>query len=406
MKNPIVIFCLLFVCLTSLSAQLWTPLNFPSSAHLQMIDFSSDLDGVVAEPGSTGEIWITGDRGDTWQQIPISDPQFTLEDINLRGSDTLLASGYQLNTGDSKLYYSKDRGQNWNDITPAGFSTYGGISEMASSTLFYASGRSGRVFKTTDAGQNWTTVQSQIVLEGAFDMAVVDDRIFLAVQYSIPQTFITKDMLLYSHDAGANWDTLEVTRYESFKEIDFISPDVGFLLSYRGLYRTTDGGLTWNEQTINLSQPFFQGMDMQTATDGFLAATNEMFFFNGSANVNQEFFDLDTVFRAVANPGANAFGCGQDGLVMRRGPANGRGEELEGINVDIFPNPFQESINVEMETSGAYEIVDLTGKELQEGTLLRGGNKLILKGANPGTYILRIEDEQGRKISRMIFLEQ
>ena len=54
-------------------------------------------------------------------------------------------------------------------------------------------------------------------------------------------------------DGAQTWKTIspDVSFGDSFSGMDFVSPSIGFVLTshasgLRGLYKTTDGGATWN----------------------------------------------------------------------------------------------------------------------------------------------------------------
>ena len=71
---------------------------------------------------------------------------------------------------------------------------------------------------------------------------------------SVQEGFVWNGTNFYvTHDGAQTWTTVspDVTFGDTFSGMDFITPQTGFVLTSdasgaRGLYKTTDGGATWN----------------------------------------------------------------------------------------------------------------------------------------------------------------
>jgi PKD repeat protein len=68
-------------------------------------------------------------------------------------------------------------------------------------------------------------------------------------------------------------------------------------------------------------------------------------------------------------------------------------QNIEMNAVKYFPNPASNELNIETSLNNArYNIVDATGRELMNGTLLKGNNKLNVQSLQNGFYFVRIMD--------------
>lgn len=66
-------------------------------------------------------------------------------------------------------------------------------------------------------------------------------------------------------------------------------------------------------------------------------------------------------------------------------------------DVEVFPNPFKDYLNIHSPKSGIYELFDLTGRKLQNGDLAEGINHIGLSSEiHYGTYILEVSTALGK----------
>ena len=399
---PLPALVLLILCSLPFNGQTWTPLTSPTTDHLLYIDFVDDNHGVVSGYNASPEIWYTNDGGTTWSDAQIPDPGFDPSDIRMAAPGTLIATG--TDNGIGQFWYSVDGGQVWTDYTPNIFPNGGGKTLPISGTRFLVANNDGTVYESLANGNNWTTLQSQLPLDQVGAAEQVGNRLFFAGMWTIPQTFISKIMLLYSHDNGANWDTVEVSRYGIPQAMDFVSPDTGFILTNNALFKTVDGGLTWNPEPTNIAQPFYQGMAMQSSTLGFLSLTNEIALRNGGSSFALDLNDPNLVFRNISFPGNNAYVCGNDGLIMKRAVLNGQDEPLPPTAISLYPNPVNHNrLTIETQHRGAFSLMDAYGREVLSGELFPGTTQVSTARFSNGVYLFRWI-QNGQTFSRKIQL--
>ncbi len=127
--------------------------------------------------------------------------------------------------------------------------------------VFYFGAAHGGVWKTTDAGGNWRNVSDgffEFPAVGALDVSRSDpDVVFAGTGEALQRQFISPgDGVYKSTDSGETWTNvgLRETRHIAKLLIHPTNPDIVYVAAMgdmfgpnpdRGIYRTTDGGETW-----------------------------------------------------------------------------------------------------------------------------------------------------------------
>lgn len=127
--------------------------------------------------------------------------------------------------------------------------------------VHYFGAAHGGVWKTTDAGLNWRNVSDRFFefpAVGALDVSLSNpDTIFAGTGEGVPRQFISPGNGVYrSNDGGDTWTHvgLEDTRHIARLRIHPTDPDIVYVAAMgdmfgpnpdRGIYRTTDGGTSW-----------------------------------------------------------------------------------------------------------------------------------------------------------------
>ena len=129
--------------------------------------------------------------------------------------------------------------------------------------VYYFGAAHGGVWKTTDAGRYWRNVSDgffEFPAVGAMDVSLSDpDVIFVGTGEGLQRQFISPgDGVYKSTDGGDTWTNvgLRETRHIAQLRIHPTNPDIVYVGAMgdmfgpnqdRGIYRTTDGGETWEQ---------------------------------------------------------------------------------------------------------------------------------------------------------------
>lgn len=72
-------------------------------------------------------------------------------------------------------------------------------------------------------------------------------------------------------------------------------------------------------------------------------------------------------------------------------------------SVLIYPNPVEEVINIEIVTSGSYQLLNIFGVTVKNGELEQGNNCISMQAFPSGMYILAFTDGDNKKVINRIF---
>lgn len=152
------------------------------------------------------------------------------------------------------LYTSSDGGNTWGkqDISlPAGYET--AMTEVGSAQFFsdtdgvlpvriMAENFSFDFYVTHDSGVTWTST-TPLISSGHYSMASINDLF----------VWDGGAVLNVSHDGGQTWNSIatNINVPDILMKFEFVDPQTGWMLTgdalnHHSLYKTGDGGATWN----------------------------------------------------------------------------------------------------------------------------------------------------------------
>ncbi len=253
--------------------------GYMSYYDLSSISFGDETTGYIV--GGSSTIMKTEDGGDSWQGLSFFSNYESFTSVHFFDAD----HGFVLDD-EGKLYETTDGGGSWSEKGTAN-SGYNNRAYFISETEAYVLGSYGVLIKTEDAGVTWeqidlgnsgtlramthdpSTGKAFVVADGgsynegriiyklendtwselsAFDP---DDFFHLALKENAIYAFGNKNFK--STDGGLTWDKLmigenQTDRYDRVAASYFFDASNGFAaINHEGLYKTEDGGETWNQ---------------------------------------------------------------------------------------------------------------------------------------------------------------
>lgn len=287
------------ICYLQSNAQ-WRWLNpKPSGYYNNKIEFSNYFTGFIFN--SNGDLFKTTDRGQSWQFLKNFQGSYCMD---LRDS-VIVVAGY------STLYFSSDTGKNWVTLNTGIYDNFYAADIISADTFFLSNNQYyGNIYKTTDRGKTFTTLKSPLTVKA---MDFVNSKIGF-VGGSESQIYKTKD-------GGSTWEKQHAGYSWEITSIDFVTKDTGFAAQeFDSMLVTYNGGNTWKSNKIPRTASTIHFLNKDDGylggSDGDLYATHnggKTFTWIGF-DVLRDGNDITSVYFLSKDTG---FAVGQLGRIMK-----------------------------------------------------------------------------------------
>lgn len=175
---------------------------------------------------------------------------------------------------DAQIYKTTDQGKTW-------FKSYKLPESYGQKIIFkdkntgYAFGGwfTGNLYQTTDGGESWVHVYTLSFDETINGIAFNDaSSICLVGSSGFGSTRADGRTISISEDGGESWEkTCKIVHDDSYGKVLFPTEQTGYITNGSLLYKTTNGGVTWNELP---SKGEFSGMNVIPLNKDTLVAYN------------------------------------------------------------------------------------------------------------------------------------
>ncbi|MEW6095458.1 MAG: YCF48-related protein, partial [bacterium] len=233
-------------------------LGVRSSARFHDLSFINRDTGYVAGmlwniPIALNVVIHTSNGGDTWDTTNFPS-NFSVRFVAFYNENIGVC-------GFPNIYITKNGGDEWERVINVAYETSLNYGKMLSENLIYVSGNYGKIIKSTDGGYTWEYIQPAFIKEYPTILSVLDSNNVYA---------LAEEQLIFTSDGGNNWIEIDIPRPPgvTYNYLDFINVNYGWIVgSSRHIYRTTDGGQSW----LNQSPP--QAGDAFTCIDALDSMT-------------------------------------------------------------------------------------------------------------------------------------
>ncbi len=205
----------------------WIRVNTPGyTGNLWWIEFMNESYGFIA---ADGKVLRTTDGGSNWEIIQAGDSQ-PLYSIDIIDSLHIAAAGYGGTSYRGKNIYSSDGGNTWVTGGPLTYEPVNCVKYVNRDTGYVILDEVG-IWKTTNRGNNWTGIGNI----GEWEIQFFEEEI---IGYNVGS-----GLRIYKAESNfGSWKKLILN--VNFADVFFVSEQKGFVIS-NILYRTTDGGNSW-----------------------------------------------------------------------------------------------------------------------------------------------------------------
>jgi|688.fasta_scaffold09920_11 photosystem II stability/assembly factor-like uncharacterized protein len=422
---------LALLALNTLHAQ-WLPAGlFSSSIHFQATAFHSADSGLFvygannpgpSPSGTEGGILLTDDGAASGGYYLWYEPSTNLEDIDVK----MTAEGPLYLAAGHELYNRSIVVRPFNlAAAPLGFDSvrtgvgryYRAIRMRNDLTAFAAGGDAagnGIIDMSTDNGATWANIT---VLTGqpVSRLHFVNDQLGFAATGGYRRLanngiFLPDSGAIYrTTNGGLSWQQVHADNTAGFSAVAFSSATNGVATRNDGqILRTTNGGTTWTPATNNFAGTYvLTGATFRSDGAGFVTgyrtdgtagyillsqdggATWNLHFSTAPLNSARRLYDI-RFFDAT-----HGYAMGQIRPLRSNGLVTSVQEEATAASAP-YPNPTEGDVTLLVEEAGAHvELFDATGRQVWQGRSAQAGPVQLPLGALPaGAYTVRVRTER------------
>lgn len=382
------------------SGATWTLKAGGNSKSFMSSSFINDSTGWVT--GRDGSVMKTADSGATWASDKAGITTGTvLQAVQFLDAGTGFTAGYY---GANGVVY-KYSGGNWTAMSlPSGVSQIWGL-HMVDATHGWAVGFpgtgavSGVALKTTD-GQNWSFDAAGL---GANIQLYSVDSTSAANGWAVGQNTTTRKGIVARYSGGA-WTVTEKNELNGMQSIDMVNDLTGYFAAYGPpsstnygdgkVYKTTDGGVTWNNTGLATTH-VMAGTAFLDANTGYVVGGEGRVFktVNGGANWTLEslgsglrMFSISIVPSSNSLTGYVAFTSGDSASILRTPMCTGGKPSLSLRHTATYWASYSDytwrtlSVDYSLSNTGANTAyaVSITGSSSNNGVMLDGSSPMPL----------------------------
>jgi len=165
--------------------------------------------------------------------------------------------------------------------------------KMLDANTIGAVGGVGTFMKSSDSGNNWDVNHKINGIDFSFDALF-----FLNASTGWAPA---GGSIYKTTDGGASWNSYETGSFSNFEDIFFTNENSGWVVGNAGtVYNTTDGGMTWNPQTTGTTRTLYSVVFTNATTGCIVGSFGTIFTTtNGGTNWDPITTGTNTTFESV-----------------------------------------------------------------------------------------------------------
>lgn len=367
---------------------------------------------------------------------------------------------------DSILLKTSDGGKTWNKLNYSGVTFYPNGEHIINLDFinenigFMAVGPYNGSYKTIDGGNTWTAIPNLITCfnhgifffdenngfiggsgcfqgelmnrlsSGTWGAANINSNSFLADNYIVDIDFLNANVGLAASksgyvfrtiDGGQNWDTISASITKNpltsvlFVNSNLVYAGYSAVNTGFGLYFSTDGGLTWQEDMNSATFLYPDFNSLHKSEDGMVysggytqSMTNGVIFNSPGDGSTWNFSLLDFQINAISSHSDSVvFGVGENGYIVVNKDLLSLGASINEYNSNdfkLFPNPVTSELNIVhkdgfINENGQIAIFSMTGELVFSEKF---SPKINLKELSNGVYMVQVITEKGIVTERIV----
>ena len=352
--------------------------NIPTEANLSDVFFVTDDEGWIVS-ATHAEIYHTINGGETFD---IQITQFPCTSIHMLNENEGYSGGHN-----GRVYRTTDGGENWIAIGSMG-TTLADIYFPPTADTGYACGLNGNIWKVSSSGLEKMTSY------------INGDLNSISFPLSHQKGWVLGGAVIRQYTDN-EWTGNQDYPPGGYNTIFMVDNQTGWAAGDGGIIIHTTNGYDWFEQDNpdpddNTAVKVF----FLNASEGWVAATQGrvMHTKNGGEtwNIEAEGLATNTLTGIHFTTSTNGYVVGNGTTLLKYTQVSSIEDNTKTIEFDLFPNPADESVRIhcsEFKTgTGTIEVLSPEGRTLQRRTVGKGNTdiEMDLKDLAAGMYMCRI----------------
>ncbi|MFH0734385.1 MAG: YCF48-related protein [bacterium] len=362
---------------------------------------------------------VRSSDGKKWRFTP-NDQISNISDMYFRDEyNGWLVGGYNLST---KLFRTTDAGNTWTNQTV-------NVNQNLQSIFFvdqtygWIAGTNGTILQTLDSGSTWGSQVTPTVAH-LNDIAFYDTQLGYAVGKGTYGVHTGQNVILKTYNSGLLWNVIYAeTANDQFGHVFCFDENTFLVISNKKVYKSSDGGTTLNTLFVNTQSSFsITSAEFFGPANGYLATTEGIYrTLDGGSTWNSN-INLSCQSLTFISPTEGWGASSSYGIIHTKNGGVSSVETIEngdfipdGYSLEQnFPNPFNPSttilFNLPQNEFVTLKIYDILGKEITtliNQQLNAGSYKNLWSPSNlaSGIYFYSLQAGKFNQTRKMIFLK-
>jgi photosystem II stability/assembly factor-like uncharacterized protein len=370
--------------------------------------------GAMTETSGT-RVRKTADGGATWSTHFMDNARFPRA-MTFANATVGVLSTVDLATGTGEIHRSIDGGGSW-DLVSSAAAPHAFHFPTPAAGFAISSTPEPRLYTTSNVGLSWSG--QAIAPEGA-QMTALRDLHFLDADTGLivgGDTAVDSPGEIWrSTDGGTTWNTIPLPAGEwYFKAITFTTPLVGYVCGYEAgsgdgiILITADAGLTWTITTA--TSPFaFSDVRFVDTQLGYACdlGSNIIRTVDGGLSWTEDFFGVsgnNSTLRVLTFAGTVGYALGRTPFVVRNAILSSV-EDIPSADMGfvVAPNPTDGGITLRCaaeDLPGQATLYDAQGRSVRTFTITAPVTLLDI-GSSPGVHVLTLTGRGRTAVQRVI----
>lgn len=371
-------------------------MQFPfGPSYIYCIDTIGTSIFVGAGTGNYGSVYLSVNADTNWVNPHTGLPNNPVQSIAINGSN-IFAGTYG-----SGVYISTNNGANWSSVNNGLTNPY--VLSLAVYGINIFAGTMGGIFLSTNNGANWTNVNNGSSISWVRSIAINGTDIFIGGSYGA----------CLSSNNGASWTTIN-NGFPSNNTVYALafSGNSLFAGTANGLFNSTNNGANW---TLVSNLPIDDFRSLAIYGTKILAGSNGSGIFLSADNgltwstFNDGLMTGDNIVISLAINNSNIFaGTGYQswgGLVYKRPLSDiiTGFEETNNIKeMNIFPNPATDKLQIEASQISEIEILNLEGQIIKSISANENHETIDVSSFTRGMYFIKVKSGEGIAVKKFV----